>query len=54
MERLVKLLDECDDLLDVFRVQGRAMLVTALVAVVLLAGAGLMMIAGAPDLLAAP
>ena len=54
MERLLKLLDDCDDLLVVFRVQAPAMVLTGLLAVAFLAGIGFFMIAGSPDLLAAP
>ncbi len=53
MERLIMWLDDCDDLLVVFRVQGRAVIVTALLAVAFAAGVGLFMLVGAPDLLAA-
>jgi hypothetical protein len=54
VERLLKWLDECDDLLDVFRVQAPALVVTVLLATAFLTGVGLFLLAGAPDLHAAP
>ena len=54
MERLLKWLDDCDDLLVVFRVQAPTLLVTAALAVAFLAGVGAFLMLGAPDLHAAP
>jgi len=54
MERLLKLLDDCDDLLVVFRVQAPAIAVTAALGAAFLAGLGAFLLLGAPDLLAAP
>lgn len=54
MERLLKWLDDCDDLLVVFRVQAPAIMVTAALLAAFLAGLGLSLLLGAPDLLAAP
>ena len=54
MERLLRWLDDFDDLLVVFRVQARAVLVTALLVTAFLAGLGAFLLLGAPDLLAAP
>jgi hypothetical protein len=53
MERVLKLLDDCDDLMVVFRVQGPAVVVTATLAAALLTGLGLFLLLGAPDLHAA-
>lgn len=54
MEILLRWLDDCDDLLDVFRVQARAAAVTALLLAAFLVGLGAMLLLGPPDLLAAP
>ena len=54
MERLVKWLDDCDDLLVVFRAQGPAVLVTVALGAAFLVGVGAFLLLGAPDLLAAP
>ncbi len=54
MEILLKWLDDCDDLLVVFRVQAPAVAVTAALAAVFLAGLGALLLLGPPDLLAAP
>ena len=54
MERLLKWLDDCDDLMVVFRVQAPALIVTATLAAAFLAGLGVFMMLGAPDLHAAP
>ena len=54
MERLLKWLDDFDDLLDVFRLHAPAVVVTLLLATAFLTGVGLFLLAGAPDLLAAP
>lgn len=54
MERLLKWLDDCDDLLVVFRVQARALVVTAALGAAFLVGLGAFLLLGAPDLLAAP
>jgi hypothetical protein len=54
MERLLKWLDDFDDLLVVFRVQLPAVLVTAALATAFAAAAGAFLLLGAPDLLAAP
>ena len=54
MERLVKLLDEIDDVRVVFRVHMRSVLVTTALLAVFLAGLGAVMVFGPPDLLAAP
>jgi len=53
MEILLKWLDDCDDLLAVWRVQAPAIAVTAVLAAVFLAGLGAMLLLGPPDLLAA-
>jgi hypothetical protein len=53
MERLLKWLDDCDDLLVVFRVQAPAVAVTVVLAAVFLAGLGALLLLGPPDLLAA-
>jgi hypothetical protein len=54
MERLLKCLDDLDDLTVVFRVQAPAVIVTALLAVAFVAGLGVLLVLGQPDLLAAP
>jgi hypothetical protein len=54
MERLLKCLDDLDDLTVVFRVQAPAVIVTALLAVAFVAGLGALLLLGPPDLLAAP
>jgi len=54
MELILKLLDDCDDLMVVFRVQAPAVVVTATLAAALLTGLGVLMLLGAPDLQAAP
>jgi hypothetical protein len=54
MERLLKWLDELDDLGVVFRVQMPAVLLTVALLAVFLAVVGAVMVFGPPDLLAAP
>jgi hypothetical protein len=54
MERLLKLLDELDDVNAVFRVHLRSVVVTATLLAVFLAVLGAVMVFGPPDLLAAP
>jgi hypothetical protein len=54
MERFLKWLDDCDDLLVVFRVQAPAIMVTAALAAAFLVGVGAFLLLGAPDLHAAP
>ena len=54
MERLLKWLDDCDDLLAVFRAHAPALIVTGLLAVAFLLGLGVFMLIGGPDLHAAP
>jgi hypothetical protein len=54
MERFLKWLDDCDDLMVVFRVQAPAIMVTAALAAAFLAGLGTFLMLGSPDLLAAP
>jgi hypothetical protein len=54
MERLLKWLDDCDDLLVVFRVHAPTVLATATLAAAFMAGVGAFLLLGAPDLLAAP
>jgi hypothetical protein len=54
MEILLKWLDECDDLLVVWRVQGPAIAVTLALAAVFLAGLGALLVLGPADLLASP
>jgi hypothetical protein len=54
MERLLKWLDDLDDLADVFRLQAPAVLVTAALVVAFVAGFGALLLLGPPDLLAAP
>ena len=53
MERLLKWLDDCDDLMVVFRVQAPAIIVTATLAAAFLTGVGAFLLFGAPDLRAA-
>jgi hypothetical protein len=54
MERLLKWLDDLDDLMDVFRLQAPAAVVTALLMAAFIAGIGALLLLGPPDLLAAP
>jgi hypothetical protein len=54
MERLLKWLDDLDDLRVVFRVQAPAVIVTAALLAIFLAVVGAVMVFGPPDLLAAP
>ncbi len=54
MERLIKLLDDLDDVRVVFRVHMRSVVVTATLLVAFLAVVGAVMVFGPPDLLAAP
>lgn len=54
MHRLLMWLDDCDDLLVVFRVQAPAVIATALLATAFLAGLGALMLFGVPELHAAP
>ena len=54
MERLLKWLDDLDDLTDVFRVQAPSVIITALLVVAFVAGLGALLLLGPPDLLAAP
>jgi hypothetical protein len=54
MERLLKWLDDCDDLMVVFRVQAPAVMATAALAAAFLTGLGVFMLLGSPQLLAAP
>jgi hypothetical protein len=54
MERLLKWFDNFDDLMDVFRLQAPAVVVTVLLAVALVAGVGALLLLGPPNLLAAP
>ena len=54
MERLLKWLDDCDDLLVVLRVQAPALAVTAALVATFVAGLGAFLLLGAPDLHAAP
>jgi hypothetical protein len=54
MERLLKWLDDLDDLLVVFRVQAPAAIVTAALLAVFLSVVGAVLVFGPPDLLAAP
>jgi len=54
MERLLKWLDDVDDLMVLFRVQAPAVLTTLLLAAVFCAGMGALLLLGPPDLLAAP
>ena len=54
MERLLKLLDELDDVSVLLRVHVRPMVVTATLLAVFLAVLGAVLVFGPPDLLAAP
>lgn len=54
MERLLKVLDDLDDLRVVFRVHLRSVVVTIALLTVFLAALGAVMVFGPPDLLAAP
>jgi len=54
MERLLKWLDDLDDLAVVFRAQAPSVIITALLAVAFVAGLGALLLLGPPDLLAAP
>jgi hypothetical protein len=54
MERLLKCLDDLDDLRVVFRVQAPAVIVTVALLVVFVVVIGAVMVFGPPDLLAAP
>ena len=54
MERFLKWLDDCDDLLVVFRMQAPALMVTAVLAAAFLAGLAASLQLGAPELHAAP
>ena len=54
MERLLKWLDDLDDLTVVFRVQAPAVIVTALLVVAFVAGLAALLLLGPPDLHAAP
>jgi hypothetical protein len=54
MERLLKWFDDFDDLMDVFRLQAPAVVVTVLLAVAFVAGVGALLLLGPPNLFAAP
>jgi hypothetical protein len=54
MERLLKLLDDFDDLMVVFRSHARSIVVTSLLLVVFVAVVGAVFVLGPPDLFAAP
>jgi hypothetical protein len=54
MERLLKWMDDADDLFAVFRMHAPAVIATALLLVVFLAAVGAVLVFGPPDLLAAP
>ncbi|HEX7373585.1 MAG TPA: hypothetical protein VF277_01310 [Steroidobacteraceae bacterium] len=54
MERLLKLLDEIDDIGVVFHVHLRSVVVTTVLLAVFLAVLGAVLVFGPPDLLAAP
>lgn len=54
MERLLKCLDDLDDLTVVFRVQAPAVIVTAVLVVAFVAALSALLLLGPPDLLAAP
>jgi hypothetical protein len=54
MERLLKWLDDIDDLMVVFRVQAPAVLITVLLATAFGAGMATLLLLAPPDLLAAP
>ena len=52
MERVLRWLDDCDDLLVVWRVQGPVVVVACLLVLALVLGAGSFMLAGSGDWLA--
>ncbi len=54
MERLLKWLDDVDDVMVVFRVQAPALLTTLLLVTAFCAGLGALLLLAPPDLLAAP
>jgi len=54
MERLLKWLDEIDDLAGLFRMQAPALLITVALLGAFLAVVGAVLVFGPPDLLAAP
>ena len=54
MERILKWLDDCDDVLVVLRVQAPAVAVTTAILATFVAGLGAFLLLGAPDLHAAP
>jgi hypothetical protein len=54
MERLLKWLDDLDDLMDVFRLLAPTAVITALLLAAFIAGIGALLLLGPPDLLAAP
>jgi predicted RND superfamily exporter protein len=54
MERLLKWLDDWDDLLVLFRNAAPGMVLTVALVVVFVAALGAMLLLGPPDLLAAP
>jgi uncharacterized membrane-anchored protein len=54
MERLLKWLDDLDDLTAVFRAQAPSVIITALLVVAFVAGLGALLLLGPPDLLASP
>jgi hypothetical protein len=54
MERLLKWLDDLDDLTDVFRAQAPSVIITALLVMAFVAGLGALLLLGPLDLLAAP
>jgi hypothetical protein len=54
MERILKWLDELDDFLAVVRLQGGALLVTAVLIALFLAMLGVVFVLGPPELLASP
>jgi len=54
MERLLKWLDDLDDLAAMLRLQAPAVLVTVLLMMMFLAAVGAVLVFGPPDLLAAP
>ena len=53
MERLLKWLDDLDDLTDVFRVQAPSVIITALLVVAFVAGLGALLLLRPPELLPA-
>ena len=53
MERLLRWLDDCDDLLDVVRVNSRSAIVTVVLLVAFVLAVGTIFLLGPPDLLAA-